>query len=443
MPRRFLTGLDLAQNELLNARLQNLGGDPATPVAGQIYYRTTDNTIYVYNGTAWVALATGTVADASPSAKGVIQLAGDLAGTATSPQIAPGVITDAEIAAGAAIAMAKLAVNPVVRANHTGTQLAATVSDFDTQVRLSRLDQLAAPTALVSVNSQRITNLADPTAAQDAATKAYVDATLSGLDVKASVRAASTANVNIASPGTTLDGVTLANGERVLLKDQTTGSQNGIYVFNGSASNLTRAADADTSVEVTPGMFTFVEEGTANADTGWVLTTNAPIILGTTALVFTQFSGAGQITAGNGLAKTGNTLDVNVDAASIEINADILRVKAAGITNAMLAGGVDLTSKVTGTLPIANGGTGGATAAAARTALSAVGKYAVSIGNGAATAFTVNHALGTTDVQCQLWETGGGKLLVEAEVAIVDANNITVTFASAPATNAYRAVVMG
>jgi hypothetical protein len=224
------------------------------------------------------------------------------------------------------------------------TLTAAKISDFDTQVRTSRLDQMAAPTAAVSANSQKITNLATPTLDTDAANKAYVDAARSGLDVKASVRVASTANVTVtytATGGTstrgqitaapnTLDGVSLAANDRILLKDQTTGAQNGIWVVStvGTGANgvWDRATDFDTDAEVTAGAFTFVAEGTTNADTGWVLTTNDTITIGGasgTALAFAQFSGAGQLTAGAGLTKTGNTLDVGTASASrIVVNAD-------------------------------------------------------------------------------------------------------------------------
>ena len=195
---------------------------------------------------------------------------------------------------------------------------AAKISDFDTQVRTSRLDQMAAPTATVSLNAQKIGNLADPTAAQDAATKAYVDATRQGLDVKDSVRAATTTNITLSAPQT-IDGVSIIAGDRVLVKDQSTASANGIYVV--AAGAWTRATDADNSAKVPAGIFTFVEEGTANADTGWVLTTNNPITLGTTSLAFTQFSGAGQVTAGGGLTKTGNSLDVGAGT-GIQVNAD-------------------------------------------------------------------------------------------------------------------------
>ena len=161
-------------------------------------------------------------------------------------------------------------------------------------------------------------------------TKEYVDAVKVGLDFKDSVRVASTANVTVSGPSTAIDGITLSSGDRVLLKNQSTASQNGIYVFNGAASALTRATDADSSTEVTAGMFVFVEEGTVNADQGFVLTTDGTITVGSTSLSFTQFSGAGQIVAGDAITKTGNQLDVNDDNITLEVNSDALRIK--GIT---------------------------------------------------------------------------------------------------------------
>lgn len=203
------------------------------------------------------------------------------------------------------------------------TLTAAKISDFDTQVRTSRLDQMAAPIADVSINSQKITNLAAPTADSDAATKAYVDASRSGLDVKDSVRVATTANITL-SGTQTIDGVAVIAGNRVLVKNQSTASANGIYVV--AAGSWSRSSDADTDAEVTAGMFTFVEEGTTNADSGWVLSTNNPITLGTTALTFAQFSGAGQIEAGAGLTKNGNTLDVGGTSNRITVNADSIDI---------------------------------------------------------------------------------------------------------------------
>jgi phage-related tail fiber protein len=224
----------------------------------------------------------------------------------------------------------KVTVDSKGRVTVGATVTATDVSNFDTQVRTSRLDQMAAPTASVAMNSQKITGLLDPTSAQDAATKAYVDAARSGLDVKQSVRAATTAAITLSGPQT-VDGVVLVAGDRVLVKDQGTTSANGIY--DVAAGAWTRSTDADTSAEVTAGMFCFVEEGTANGDIGFVLTTNNPITLGSTGLVFTQFSSTSSVTAGNGLTKTGTTLDVGTASTSrIVVNADDIDLATTGIS---------------------------------------------------------------------------------------------------------------
>jgi len=239
------------------------------------------------------------------------------------------------------------------------TLTSAKVSDFDTQVRTSRLDQMTAPSAAVSLNSQKITNLATPSADGDAASKSYVDGVSQGLDVKDSVKATTTANGTLASAfanGQTIDGITLATNDRILIKDQSTQTENGIYIVNASGAP-TRADDLATGADAA-GAFVFVEQGTVNAENGFVCTSNkGSAVVGTNNLAFSQFSGAGQITTADGLQKTGNTISVDLKA-----NGGLV------IESAEIA--VDLAaSSITGTLAIGDGGTGATTASAARTAL--------------------------------------------------------------------------
>ena len=166
------------------------------------------------------------------------------------------------------------------------------------------------------------------------ATKEYVDAVKTGLDFKDSVRLATTANGTLGSAfanGQSVDGTTLSTGDRILLKDQSTASENGIYTVNASGAP-TRATDFDSTAEVTAGAFVFVEAGTQNADSGFVLTTDGAITVGSTSIAFTQFSGAGSFTAGDGLTRTGNQVDVNDDNVSLEINSDTLRIKGISAT---------------------------------------------------------------------------------------------------------------
>jgi hypothetical protein len=198
------------------------------------------------------------------------------------------------------------------------------------EIQLGKLTLSGIGGIAVDAGNQRIVNVLDPSGDQDAATKAYVDAAAYAIDWKASVRVATTAAGTLATDyenGDTIDGVVLATGNRILIKNQVAGEDNGIYVVQASGAPV-RSTDADVNAEVTSGLSVFVNEGTANADSGWVLITEDPITLGTTSLSFTQFTGLGQITAGTGLTKTGNTIDA-VGGAGILASADSLDIELA------------------------------------------------------------------------------------------------------------------
>ena len=170
----------------------------------------------------------------------------------------------------------------------------------------ARIDELAAPTSAVAFGSQRITALATPTATTDAANKAYVDSVVQGLDPKASAQAATTASVTL-SGTQTIDGIALSAGARVLVKNQSTASQNGIYIV--AAGAWARSTDADTFAKLVSA-YLFIEQGTTQADTSFTCTVDTGGSLGSTAITFVQFSGAGTNTAGTGLTLSGNAFSI-------------------------------------------------------------------------------------------------------------------------------------
>lgn len=491
MPK-YLAPIDLQKNELRLAAVHNLPGAPADPVLGQIYYDTTSNCLYFWNGTDWVETDGRTAAPEGPAG-------GDLTGSYPNPELASGVVgtpelateavtadkvagslkdaapgtaslrtlgagpqqatagddqrlfnervptdasvTDAKVAANANIKISKLELDPTDRANHRGTQLAQTISDFDQQVRTNRLDQLAVPQTDIDVNGQHLTGLADPIDSQDAATKAYVDATTQGLDVKASVRVATTGNITL-SGLQTIDGVNLADGDSVLVMAQTNAADNGAYTARTGA--WVRREDFDSSADVTPGAFLFVEEGIRYADNGFVLVTDGAITLGATALSFVQFSGAGQIDAGDGLTRSGNRVDVGGTPGRITVSPDAVDIAADYAGQASIDTVGTLTTGVwsASTIDVAHGGTGATTPAAARANLGAATKYAQTLAGGA-TAEVITHNLGTRDIACTIRQVAAPYALVEADVEFTTENTVTVRSANPLPADTYSITLVG
>ncbi|MDB5726022.1 MAG: phage-related tail fiber protein [Novosphingobium sp.] len=255
----------------------------------------------------------------------------------------------------------------------------------------------------LDLQAQKITNLADPSSNADAANKQYVDNVARGLAWKAPVRAATTANVAVTAPGATLDGVPLAAGDRVLLKNQTAPAQNGIYIWAATASALVRSVDADTAGELTPGTAVSVTEGTVNADKVFVVISDTAITIGTTAQTWGQLGGAGSYSAGNGVSVAGSVISA---------------VAQAGGGVSVGASGIALDPSI-----------------AAR-------KFSASIGNGSATAIAVAHGLGTKDVAVTLRQNADDAGVWTDWVA-TDVNTVTLAFAAAPASSALRVTVVG
>ena len=498
MARKFLVSIDLNKNELQNAVIQNLGTAPSTPLEGQIYYNTSDDTLYFYNGSSWVnfvqastvlfntfsnrpaanTVAAGTLffatdtnllylSDASNwdqiSSFGTVSAQtsyGDASVNGTSNDYSradhthgtPSLTSSAPqtLAAGGTNTVGTASTPAradhvhalpnfgnvtaqtsfgAASANGAGTEFArndhthGTPTHDNTAHNAINLSALAVPLADVSFANYKITSLGTPTASTDAATKAYVDSVAEGLHIHPSVVAATTVNLtatyangtsgvgatltnNDTQAAIVLDGVTLSVNDRVLIKNQTSALQNGIYTVTdiGSVSTdwvLTRATDMDTSAEVDGGDFTFVTSGSTWDNTGWVQTSTG-VTIGTDSIVWQQFSGAGTFTASNGVQLVG--------------------------------------SDFSGVVEAGKGVTVGASGFAIDTAV-VVRKYATDFGDGAATSYTITHNLGTRDVIVSVYDNSSPYAEVICDVAHSTTNTVTLATSVAPTSNQYRVVV--
>lgn len=389
MSRKFLIPIDLNKLELENAAIQNLSSAPLVPVEGLIYYDTTLKLIGYYDGASWVYSRPGDVSsNTSTSIDGEVALfsgtTGKILKRATStgiPKLTAGVL-------GLAVAGTDY-LSPTGNGSQltgiTQSQVQNLVSDLALKAPLASPVFTGTPTA------------PDPSTAQGLATKNYVDSAVQGLSWKQAARVATTANITL-SGTQTIDGVVLSVGNRVLVKDQSTGSQNGIYVVASGA--WTRSTDANSSSEL-DGATVYVSEGTANAETVWTQTVDNPT-LDTTALVFAQVNGG------------------TVPSASTTVQGKV-----------ELATQAETEAKSDGNLAV----TPASLATFAR-------KYTTTIGNGSSTSIAVTHGLGSQWVIAQVFEVSTSAL-VECDVVLTSSTQTTFSFGVAPTTNQYRVVITG
>lgn len=331
-------------------------------------------------------------------------------------------------------------------------------------------------------------NVIDPTNSQDVVTLGFLTNYTRGLtDAKDACQAYAASNVALTGGATlTIDGVTISNGFRILLNGQTTPAENGIYTVSGIGSTyaLTRATDADTDAKVTHGLYSMVTGGTSYANTCWLLTTPDPIVLNTTSLSFTQIDGVADVRAGAALSKSGNTLNVNVDNSSIQVDgSDQLAIHSAypgqtsivtvgtittgtwngtaiavayggtGATDATTArsnlsaakSGVnsDITSitGLTTALSVAQGGTGATSAAGARSGIGATGKYASTLTAGS-TSYNVTHNLGTEDVSFNIFDTTNKVYPGAVYFKVINSNTVQFQFGATTSVD-YRVIIVG
>ncbi len=405
---KLLTNLDLNKLELRNGVVHKLASAPSSPAEGQIYYNSVSKTFNFFDGTSWVS-------SGSFSFSLTGEVTGSLSGSTLAAVVADGVIDNANIASGAGIVDTKLATLTTTGKVANSATTAASANGASTIVARDGSGNFAAGT--ITADYVVLNNA--PTSSNHAATKAYVDSVLEGLDVKKSVRAATTANITLTGTQT-IDGVVLIAGNRVLVKNQTTGADNGFYLVASGA--WTRTTDTDNSVagELTDGAFTFVEEGTANAGTGWVLTTADPLTVGTTTLTFTQFSSAGVVLAGSELTKTGNTINHNASGVGASTYRSVTVNTYGHVTG--------------GTNPTSLSGYGITDAIA--------NYYTADVGDGSSTTITVTHSLGRKFVIVQLYDNSTGAQ-IWTDVTLTNTTTLSLVFDTAPTSAQYKVVVVG
>lgn len=444
---------------------------PSSPVLGQLYTDTSTSKNYWWNGSAWLSfddVAAGAITNAKVNASAAIarskldfgsglvnadiasgaaiaynklSLSGsvtnsDLAGSISYNKLSlTGAIVNNDLAGS--IALSKLATDPLARANHTGTQAASTISDLASTVKAYRLDEFASPTAAVSAGSQQVTNVADGTVSHHAVNLGQLQAAAAGIDNKPSVRAATTANVNLSSAlvnGATVDGVTVSTGDRVLVKSQSTATENGLYVVAASG------AASRTSDTLTANSFVFVEDGSTLADTQWMITNNGTITIGSTNITWSQFG-----SAGSSYTADGQGIEVSANQFSLELASNSgLSKSSSGLTVASsIAGAGSAWSSGVINVGAGTGITVNADDVAVNT--SVVARKVISTGSGGWTggsAKTFTHSLGNQWVTCQVYITSSGEQVL-ADVIAVDANSLTVTVAANQSAGYYTVVMVG
>jgi len=437
MAQKFLTNIDLNRNQLINASFEVLGTDPSTDLFdGRMYFNSADGVIKIYDSTAaaWRKVVAG-----------IGDVAGVISGGAQASSLT---IVESN---------GQITITPNLATSASAGLM--TAADF---TKLGNATSEATADRLVIRDGSGQAKFGTPTDDNHAATKAYVDAARSGLDVKQSVRVATTAAVLLASgleDTDVIDGVTLATGDRVLVKNQGTASENGIYVVQASGAAV-RATDFDGTGEVSGGAFTFVEEGTVNADSGWVVTSNGAITIGTDAIAWVQFSGAGQITAGNGLTKSGNTIDAVGTAGRISVSSDAIDIDSGYIgQNTITTLGTIATGTWEATdVAVEHGGTNASTAAQAREnlgtktsagtantttpALARIASKGCAASAGGTSTTQVDHMFNSTNVIVQIFEVSGGATVI-GDVARTNADTVTVTLLGTITAGDYTIVVTG